>query len=143
MSNIGNSMHMNKYVYDFAEDGGAVGAISLSSKANSQSLPDNAIVESVVAFFESAIVGSSSTLSWGNTTDPDGYSGAAIAEATLVADYVANGYDNASALLWDDTNDHIIHFLCNSADDRDFSVTIGTAPLTAGKVHFFVKYYLP
>ena len=58
-------------------------------------------------------------------------------------DYVANGWDNAAALLWDDTNDHMIHFLANAANDRDFSVTIGTAALTAGKVHFFVKYYVP
>ena len=142
MSNIGNSMHMNKYVYDFDVDGGAIGAISLSSKANAQSLPDNAIIESVVAFVETAVVGTTSTLSWGNTTDPDGYSGAAIAEATLVADFLANGWDNGAALLWDDTNDHIIHFLANSANDRDFSVTVATGALTAGKVHFFVKYYL-
>ena len=143
MSAIGNSMHVQKYVYDFDVDGGATGAIDLSAKANAAPLPDNAIVESVVAFVETAIVGTSSTLAWGNTTDADGYSGTAIAEATLVADYVANGWDNGAALLWDDTNDHIIHFLANSANDRDFSVTIGTANLTAGKVHFFVKYYLP
>lgn len=142
-SSIGNSMHMQKYVYDFAVDGGAQGAIDLSAKDGASPLPDNAIVESVVAFVETAVEGTSSTLSWGNTTDPDGYSGTAIAEATLVADYVANGYDNAAALLWDDTNDHMIHFLANDANDKDFSVTIGTADLTAGKVHFFVKYYLP
>lgn len=143
MSAIGNKMHMQKYVYDFDVDGGATGAISLSSKANAAPLPDKAIVESVVAYVETAVTGTSSTLAWGNTTDADGYSGTAIAEASLVADFVANGWDNGAALLWDDTNDHIIHFCANSANDRDFSVTIGTADLTAGKVHFFVKYYLP
>lgn len=143
MSHIGNKLHMQKYVYDFAVDGGAVAAIDLSAKANAAPLPDNAIVEEVTFWVETAIVGTSSTLAWGNTTAATGYSGTAIAEATLVADYVNNAASNAASLLWDDTNDHSIPFLCNSANDRDFTVTIGTAVLTAGKVHFFVKYLLP
>jgi hypothetical protein len=138
-----NGLNVQEYVYDFAVDGGTAGAISLSSKAGYASLPDNAIVSEVVAFVETAVEGTSSTLSWGNTTAADGYSGTAIAEATLVIDYVANGFDNAASLLWDDTNDHKIHFLANSANDRDFSVTIGVADLTAGKVRFCVSYYLP
>lgn len=143
MSGIGNKLHMEKYVYDFAEDGGAVGAIDLSAKANAAPLPDNALVKEVHYWVETAVAGSSSTLAWGNTTDADGYSGTAIAEASLGADAVGNGAGNAAALLWDDTNDHYIPFLCNSANDRDFVVTIGTANLTAGKVHFYVEYYLP
>ncbi len=137
-----DGLNVQEYLYDFADDGGSTGAITLSTKAGYQSLPDNAIVSEVVAFVETAIVGTSSTLSWGNTTDVDGYSGTAIAEATLVIDAVLNGFDNAAALIWDDTNDHKIHFLANSANDRDFSVTIGTADLTAGKVRFMVSYYL-
>ena len=143
MSAIGNKSHMQKYVYDFAVDGGAAGAIDLSAKAGVAPLPDNAIVKEVHYWVETAVVGTSSTLAWGNTTDADGYSGTAIAEASLGADVVGNGASGDSALLWDGTNDHYIPFLCNSANDRDFNVTIGTADLTAGKVHFFVEYLLP
>lgn len=143
MSSIGNKQHMRKYVYDFAVDGGTVGTIDLSAKANEAPLPDNALVKEVHYWVETAVVGSSSTVAWGNTTDADGYSGTAIAEASLSADAVGNGAGNGAALLWDDTNDHYIPFLANSDNDRDFVVTIGTGALTAGKIHFFVEYYLP
>lgn len=140
MSYVGNAgVNVQQYVYDFAVDGGATGAISLSSKAGYAPLPDNAIVFNVVLQVITAVVGTSSTLAVGNTTDPDGYH-AAIAEATLVADYVAGVGVSTHQLIWDDTNDHVVPFLCNSANDRDFSVTIGTANLTAGKVVFYVMF---
>jgi hypothetical protein len=142
MSGLKNyGLNVQEYLYDFAVDGGSTGAISLSSKAGYYSLPDNAFVYNVCAEVLTAVVGTSSTLAWGNTTDPDGYQ-AATAEATLVADYVAMGGTAAAALLWDDTNDHLTGFCANSANDRDFSVTIGTADLTAGKVAFHVMYLL-
>lgn len=137
-----DGMQVQEYMYDFAVDGGATGAISLSSKAGAASLPDNAIVSEVVMRVIDAVVGSTSTLSWGNTADPDGYSGTAVAEATLVADYVANGFDGGAALIWDDTNDHKIHYLANATNKRDFSVTIAGNALTAGKVVYSVAYYL-
>ena len=134
-------MKVQEYVYDFAVDGGVIGAIDLSAKAGARTLPDNALVKNVWVFVETAVVGTSSTMSWGNTTDVDGYSGAAVAEATLVADYIHNGSGQATALLWDDTGDHFTGFLANSANDRDFSITIATGALTAGKVKFFVEYF--
>lgn len=136
-----DGLQVQEYVYDFSVDGGATGAISLSSKAGYASLPDNAIVKQVTMRVIEAVTGTSSTVAVGNTTDPDGYF-AAIAEATLVADYVHAGGVGAGALIWDDTNDHMIPFLANSANDRDFSITVGTAALTAGKLVFFVEYLL-
>lgn len=135
-------LQVSEYLYNFSVDGGATGAIVLSDNDNKASLPLHAIVKEVHARVISAVTGSSSTLAWGNTTDADGYSGTAIAEATLVADYVHNGASNGAALLWDDTNDHYIPFLVNSANDANFSVTVGTADLTAGKVLFYVEYLL-
>lgn len=143
MSGILNrGLNVQQYVYDFSVDGGTAGAISLSSKAGYSPLPQNSLVLEVDFRVVTAVVGTSSTLAWGNTTDADGYSGTAIAEATLIADYVNNGASNGAALLWDDTNDHSIPFLVNSANDADFKVTIGVANLTAGKVVFFVRYLL-
>ena len=141
MSVIKNKSHVQEYIYDFDVDGGTTGAIDLSAKAGYSPLPDNAIIKDVTMLVETAVAGTSSTVAVGNTTDPDGYM-AAIAEATLVADYVTAAGVQAGALLWDDTNDHMIPFLCNSANDRVFSITIGTADLTAGKVRFMVEYLL-
>lgn len=140
LKNVG--VQVQEYLYDFAADGGLVSTIDLSAKAGYGVLPQNALVLDVSFRVITAVVGSTSTLAWGNTTDVDGYSGTAIAEATLVADYVNNGPSNAAALLWDDTNDHTIPFLVNSANDAVFSCTIGTGALTAGKVAFYVSYYL-
>lgn len=135
-------LQIQEFLYDFSVDGGAVGAIVLSDNDNKASLPLNSIVKEVHYRVITAVVGTSSTLAWGNTTDADGYSGTAIAEASLTADAVGNGAGNGAALLWDDTNDHYIPFLVNSANDANFSVTIGTANLTAGKVLFYVEYLL-
>jgi hypothetical protein len=141
IKNLGK--HVAEYVYDFSVDGGVKdSAIVLSSKNGKEVLPQNAIVTGVSYRVITAVEGTSSTVIFGNTTDADGYSGATIAEATLVADYVGNGWDNAAPLLWDDTNDHPIHFLVNSANDANFTLTIGTADLTAGKIAFYVEYFL-
>ena len=143
MSNFSNDgLQVAEYLYDFAEDGGVDDtAIVLSDKAGKEPIPLNAIIKSVSLRVITAVVGTSSTLIVGNTTDPNGYM-EAIGEATLVADFVtAEGVQNG-VLLWDDTNDHRIPFLVNSANDEKFEVLIGTADLTAGKVAFFVEYYL-
>ncbi len=139
-----NLNHTQEYIYDFAEDGGVVGVIALSAKANHNPLPAGAIVTKVGLKVLDAVVGSSSTVAVGNTTDPDGFM-EAIAEATLVADYVTATGVQAGVLLWDDTNDHDIPFLVSigDADDADFQITIGTNALTAGKILFWVEYYMP
>jgi len=134
--------HTHEYIYDFATDGGTAGAISLSSKAGSKVLPQGAIVTKVGMKVLTAVVGTTSTVAVGNTTDPDGYI-AAIAEATLVNDYVTLSGSQAGALLWDDTNDAELAFLVNSANDADVSITIGTNDLTAGKLLIWVDYYMP
>lgn len=139
LKNVG--VKVQEYLYDFAVDGGATGAISLSSKNGYHVLPQGAFVKNVYLRVITAVVGSSSTVAVGNTTDPDGYL-AATAEATLVADYISLGGTATSVLLWDDTDDHLTGFLVNSANDADFSITIGTADLTAGKIAFYVEYLL-
>jgi hypothetical protein len=134
--------HVQEYIYDFAVDGGSTGAVDLSAKAGSDPLPQGCIVTKVGLKVITAVVGTSSTVAVGNTTDADGFM-AAIAEATLVDEYVSATGVQAGALLWDDTNDHDIPFLVNSANDADFSITIGTADLTAGKLVLWVEYYMP
>lgn len=135
--------HFMEYVYDFAEDGGATGEIVLSAKSGYESLPEGALVSEVTAVVETAVTGTSSTLAWGNSTDPDGYH-AAVAEASLTAGAAFNSQDATAALLWDDTNDHsIVNRVDGTAANQTFSVTVGTADLTAGKVRFIVEFYYP
>lgn len=137
------ALHCQEYVYDFAEDGGATGEIVLSSKAGYEALPEGALIKSVMAVVETAVTGSSSTVAWGNSTDPDGYH-AAVAEASLTANAVFNEQDATAALLWDDTNDHqILYRVDGTAANQAFSITVGTADLTAGKMRFIVEFYYP
>ena len=139
-----NKTFSQEYVYSFADDGGATGAISLSGKDGYPSLPEGAIVQRVFAIVETACTSSgSATLAWGNTTDPDGYH-VAVAVASLTANSVHNHQDATAALLFDDTNDHEIYYRVSStAGNQDVSCTIATAALTAGVVRFVVEGYFP
>lgn len=144
MSVFKGEKHVERYVYDFSVDGGAVSTISLSDKANHKALPAGAVVESVVGTVLTAFTsGGSATLEWGNTADPNGYSGATVAVASLTEGASFNGFDNGAALIWDDTNDHQIAYRVSAANTLDFSVSIATAAMTAGKMEFAVTYYMP
>ena len=146
MSFSNDGIQVQEYVYDFAVDGGVSGtAINLSDKAGYAPLPNGAVVKGVTALVLTSVSGTSSTVSWGDETDTDGYSGTTIAEATLVAGYVENGYANGTggALIWDDTEDSPKYPYANTDAKRGFTVLISTANLTAGKIRFMVEYLLP
>ena len=139
-----DGVQVQEYVYDFDVDGGATGAIDLSAKAGKADLPVGAIINAVRAKVVTACTsGGSATVVWGPTADADGYSGATIAVASLTDNALFNGWDNAAALLWDDTNDHAISYNVTAAANADLNMTIATAALTAGKIIFFVEYYVP
>lgn len=137
-----NRNHTQEYIYDFADDGGLVSTIDLSAKDNHSPLPQGAIVVNVSLKVITAVVGSTSSVAVGNTTDPNGYI-EALAEATLIDEFVSGAGVQPGALLWDDTNDHIIPFLVNSTNDAVFSIDITGNALTAGRVLYWVDYYMP
>lgn len=145
MSGLRNmGLQVQEYVYDFAVDGGTQGEIFLSSKAGYSPIPNGSIIKAVTMKVVTAFTSAgSATLAWGNDDDPDGYSGTAIAVASLTDNALFNGWDNAAALLWDDTNDHQIPVAVINTDDGEVSVTIGTADMTAGKCLILVEYLLP
>lgn len=139
-----DGVQVQEYVYDFSADGGAQGSIVLSSKAGYDPLPVGAIVKHVTAKVVTGVTsGGSATCEWGNGDDTDGYSGTAIAKATLVANYVCNEAMGAGALLWDNTNDANVPLYIDDATTGNFTFKINTADLTAGKIIFLVEYYLP
>jgi hypothetical protein len=145
MTGITNKgMYVQEYVYDFAVDGGAVGAINLHAKATKAVIPVGAVIKAVTAKVLTACTsGGAATVAYGNGDDADGYSGAAIAVASLTLNSLFNGWDNAAALLWDDTNDHPIPVNVSTAADGQMIMTIATAALTAGKIVFMVEYVHP
>ena len=137
-------LHVEEYVYDFAVDGGSVGAINLSAKDNMHVLPLGAVVKSVVMKVVTAFTsGGAATVAWGPTSDADGYSGTPVAVASLTANAVFRGYEGAAALLWQDTNDHPLFYPVLVANDSDMKLTIAAAALTAGKSVLWVEYYKP
>lgn len=148
-----NQINYAKYVYDFSVDGGATGSISLSSKAGYRGLPASAIVTRVFARVVTACTsGGSATVEWGNTADTDGYSGTANAVAGLTADSVWNGSETAGgegALIWfrKATTPALatpkVYQVTSTANTKDFLVKINTAALTAGKIIFYVEYFMP
>lgn len=132
MSVIKGKLLSKEYVYDFSVDGGAAGNIVLSDKTGYEALPSGAIIQNVHAWVETACTsGGAATVSWGDGSDVDGYSGTAKAIAALGANAVHEGNEDSGAL-------------CPSyASNTDFSVTIATAALTAGKIRFMVSFYMP
>lgn len=137
LSNVG--IQVQEYLYDFAVDGGATGTIDISAN---KLLPVGAVVMGCWARVLTAVTSAgAATLAWGPTSDADGYSGTAIAKASLTDGAVFNGFDNGGALIWDDTNDHPIYFEVGATSD-DLILTVGTAALTAGKIKFCIQYYV-
>jgi hypothetical protein len=141
---IKGQLNVKEYVYDFAVDGGSTGTVNLHAKNGASVVPIGAVIQRVTAYIETAVTSAgSATVAWGNGDDADGFSGSAIAKASLTANAVFNGWDNAAALLWDDTNDHQIYQYVADAADGQMIVTIGTADLTAGKIRIVVEYLMP
>lgn len=136
-------MQVQEYVYDFAVDGGVyTSPFILSNKAGYSPLPVGAIVLDMAFHVVTAIVGSSSTIICGDGTDTDGYM-ESTAEATLVLDYAGGSQKNKGALVYDDSGDAYKYSRVTSAANGQFTMTVGTANLTAGKIVFMVSYLLP
>lgn len=139
-----DNVQVAEYVYDFDVDGGLQAAFNLHAKDGKAVVPVGAIKTAVtMKVLTTFTSGGAGTLTWGNGDDADGYSGAAIALGSLTAGAVFNGWDNAAALLWDDTNDHAIYVNVADAADGQLIATIGGADMTAGKAVVMVHYLMP
>jgi len=125
------------YEYDFAKDGGAVSVISLRPKINP--IKEGMIIRGVEVRVKTALAsGGSATVTLGNTTDADGYLADFFSLGSLNA--VINSGSVAGALLWDDTNDHPIHYRVDAtAANQDLVLEVGTAALTAGKLEVMLQ----
>ena len=132
-----------EFLYDFAVQGGATGDIELNGcDPNGDSLPEGFIIEQVMIKTDTAFASTGSpTLTVGNGADRDGFLADTYAGASAANSVVRSG-EVAGALLWDDTNDHEINYRVGSTN-QGVSISIGTAPVTAGKLRVIVEGYLP
>jgi hypothetical protein len=121
-------LYIAKAYYNFAVDGGAIGAIT---PALSDNIPAGAImcygwVNSVVAF-----VGATATIAIGTTA---GSSATALLAATAVASY---SLDAIQALV------PVIATPVKMTAAGQIKLTVAVAALTAGVAEIFVAYVLP
>jgi hypothetical protein len=129
------------YEYDFAVSGGAVSSINLVNEGMNN-LESGLIITDFTVVVETALTsGGSPTITLGNVGDTDGYMIDFYAAASAGA--VLNRGDRAGALVWDDTNDHPIHYKIDSTANAAPSITVATAALTAGKFKVYFKAFKP
>lgn len=134
-----NEEFIIKYDYDFAKDGGAISSIPLRADVNA--LGEGVIVKEVMLVVQTALTsGGTPTVTLGNTTDVDGYMADIWALAEAADNAVINSGAVAGALIWDDANDHAIHYrIDGTAANQNLLLTVGTAALTAGKIEVYLK----
>lgn len=115
-----------KFQYDFADLGGATGAITLTDDADAaQTIPDNAVITRVTL---DAIT---SATSGGSATIALGYTGAAT--AFLAATAYNNGEFTAGACT-------ALTAAHKTTAAVSVLATIGTTTITAGKFNVYVEY---
>lgn len=127
------------YEYDFSKDGGGTASpIALRPLVNG--LKEGVIIRDIEIRVKTALAsGGSATVTLGNTGDPDGFMVDFFSLAGS-AGAVINVGEVAGALVWDDTNDHKIHYPIDAtAANQDLVLDVGTAALTAGKLEILVK----
>ena len=121
MATLRNEKQLLRFEYDFAVDGGAVGAIAL--RPDITQLKEGMIVTDVIIHAEAALAGAATpTVVFGDGTDDDAF--------------FANQYGNLDAL--DDVvraND--LKLLLG--EDPVLTMTVGAQALTAGKLEVYVE----
>jgi len=140
-----NEKLMKEFVYDFSVLGGATGAINLVAiDPIADLLPAGFVVDNVSLYTETAIASTGTpTITVGNTTDPDGYFVDIFAAASAANSSIHVG-QLAGALVWDTTEDAIKGYrISSTAADQNVAFTIGTAPLSAGKVRVTIEGHMP
>ena len=134
-------LHLNKYEWDFAVDGGATEAIPFRNMGNND-LEAGLVIKRVWLVADTAVTSAGTpTMIIGNTADADGYFADVFALVTTAAKLAVAQGEVAGDLIFDDTNDHNIDYQLGAANTLDINLTIGTAAATAGKISLFVEFY--
>jgi len=135
MSIVKGQKFLARFSYDFAVSGGAVSTINLVNKDNI-TLGASCIITDVFVAELTALAGAGATVTIGTAGDKDGFFADVV---TLLGSQKAlRAGELAGALIFDDTNDHLIAY--RPAADIVPCIEIGTAVLTAGKFDVYVEY---
>lgn len=123
-----DGVQVTEFIYDFSVDGGAVSFINLSTKLNN-ALPSGASILRITYYVETAMTSAgSATVAIGDAGSGARYLAATAFDDAVFADeyiaVIASGIPHQVA----------------SANAGKFGVTVATAALTAGKIHFFVEF---
>lgn len=124
-------LHTQEFVYDFAVHGGTAGAIAIDGPNGAQ-LPLGAVIFDVLGVTETALAGATATIALGTSA----------AAASFMAAHAVALFDTAGKVV----GQAVIPTTCVRADGsttRDVKVTIATANLTAGKIRYIFRYYIP
>lgn len=105
------------------------------------SFPVGAVIRNMWLVASTPVSPSAMSIDVGNDDDPDGYLGA-ITGSQSTSGSVASAASQGSALLWDDTNDHLIPYRINNSDQAVFEIEFDDDP-TQGKFEVMVEYYIP
>lgn len=125
LSGLEKQMKVAKFVYDFAKDGGAVGAVVVGANL----IPANALVVRGMVHVDTAVLsGGSATVALGLETATDILAATAKASLTLAAKLDTVPVGTAATAV-------------KTTAARGLTVTVGTAALTAGKITVFLEYY--
>lgn len=126
---IGNSgVQVAEFVYDYDVDGGATGFINLAAKLNS-GLPSGASIVRIHYYVETAFTSAgSATVAIGDVGSNNRY-----LTATAFDD---SAYDDEKLAALSSGLPHQVA----SASAGKVGILIGTAALTAGKLHLLVEY---
>lgn len=116
-------------VYDYSVDGGAVGTIGLKDVfGNKALLPSGALIKKVIIHVEAALTsGGLATISVGSEAAGDLKGATAVASYSLAANL--DGIPDGAAA-------NIVRLTA----ERQISIAVAVAALTAGKMHVFIDY---
>lgn len=134
-----------EFLYDFAEDGGATGTITMTAvDPNGSTFDEGFIIQDVMVVNEEALASTGTpTITFGPSADTDGYMVDCYAKVASV-NTVCRAGEVDGALVWDSTADAKKGYRIGSATNtQDLKMVIGTAPLTAGKLRVIFEGVKP
>lgn len=129
------------YYWDYTVSGGVTGTYTMTPISGS--MPVSGIVTGMVLQVIQPLTSSgSASIVIGNTFSNSGYV-TSTAYSVLVDNYTKSGSQLKSNFLWDDINDAEMAYLMDATTKNDVIMTIGTQPLTAGKLWLHLDYIVP
>lgn len=133
-----------KYTYDFAKQGGAIGAIAMRPWVEGVQLAEGMVVKNFSLHVEAPLTSAGTpTVLVGNGADDDGYAVNAWGILSVANSVLKPGVLDG-ALIWDTTADAIRGYRIGAAaNTQNVLLTVGAAALTGGRLVMYFDVLLP